>query len=291
MSTPTRKRLLRFSLRTMLVVVTVLCVVLAWKVRQAERQKAAVAWLLEAGGNVTYDFELDSEGRRIPGAELPGPEWLRELVGVDYVATVIGVDFRTFVFEGTDLSPLATLSSLHWLFLANNGTTDLSPLEAMTDLENLWIERTQVTDFSPLANLTRLNTLWLKETQIADLSPLRRMADLEELNLEFSHRVSDVSPLASLAKLRKVNLRNTSVIDLTPLATLNALEELDLPYTAATNLSPLTGLEKLTWLTLEGARVSDEEVVKLEEALPQCEVMCNVLQPIQDLGTFGTEGD
>ena len=58
MSTPTRKRLLGFSLRTMLIVVTALCVLLAFEVRQVEQQKKVVAWAKQAEGRLRYDYEF-----------------------------------------------------------------------------------------------------------------------------------------------------------------------------------------------------------------------------------------
>ena len=53
-----RRRWFRFSLRMLLVVVTVLCVWLGFKVNAARRQKEAVEAILKAGGQVSYDYQL-----------------------------------------------------------------------------------------------------------------------------------------------------------------------------------------------------------------------------------------
>ena len=56
-----RRRLFRFSLRTLLVVVVLLSVGLGWfafKMRQAERQRKAVEKIREAGGVVWHDCDL-----------------------------------------------------------------------------------------------------------------------------------------------------------------------------------------------------------------------------------------
>ena len=86
MKNPRIKSLLHFSLRTMLVVLTVLCVLLAWKVRQVERQKEAIAWVMQQGS--ADDFR--SSSRRID-TELTGPKWVRDFIGADYFTTVVQV--------------------------------------------------------------------------------------------------------------------------------------------------------------------------------------------------------
>jgi len=165
-----RKRLFRFSLRTMLVVVTVLCVLLGWKVYQVNKQKRVVAWVWDMGGAVVYDYEdykFDEECVWVgTGPGLPGPDWLCELVGVDYFATILMVGLSNT--QVSDLSPLENLTNLEQLFLLNTPISEVSPLAKLTRLKTLDLGHTQVTDLSPLANLTKLKTLWLNDTNVTD---------------------------------------------------------------------------------------------------------------------------
>ncbi len=73
------RRYRQFSLRTFLVVLTVACVWFGWQVNRANRQRKAVAWVLDIGGAVKYDYEVDDAGSYIPDAKPTGPEWLRDL--------------------------------------------------------------------------------------------------------------------------------------------------------------------------------------------------------------------
>ena len=86
MPRPRLNRWLRISLRTMLVVLTVLCVVLGWKVRQVERQKEAVAsvrkWVeklaglrFDANGHNIGPYDYDSSNR-LADPRRPGPDCL-----------------------------------------------------------------------------------------------------------------------------------------------------------------------------------------------------------------------
>ena len=43
--TKPKRRFLRFSVSTLLIVLTIFCVVLGWKVEQARKQRETVAWV------------------------------------------------------------------------------------------------------------------------------------------------------------------------------------------------------------------------------------------------------
>ena len=97
----------------MLVVTAVLCVLLVWKVRQVERQKEVVEWLQAKGVRVWYDYEF-RDGRWISKPDLPSVDWLRDLVGVEYFATVAVIGANC---EGTTLG---------WVNLKRSRGDDLS---------------------------------------------------------------------------------------------------------------------------------------------------------------------
>ncbi len=144
------KRLFRFSLRTAFVLTTVLCLWLGMKVREVKQQKGAVAWVMENGGHVEYDFEANGKGQSIPNANLPGPKWLHQLIGEDFFRTAVGV-FLKRTAAVRDLKPLENLTTLESLALTNPQVTDLSPLAKLTNLKMLTLDNTQVMDLSPLS--------------------------------------------------------------------------------------------------------------------------------------------
>ena len=56
-----KRRWLRYSLRTFVVVLTVFCVLMAWLgalVYRVNKQKEAVQWVRDEGGTVYYDYPI-----------------------------------------------------------------------------------------------------------------------------------------------------------------------------------------------------------------------------------------
>ena len=124
--TPKRKRWLRYSLRTLLVVITILCIALGYWTYRAKRQRAVVKWVEENGGEVHYDFELDEYGYTIKAAKPPSPKWMQAFLGNDYLATVVHVRLENS--EVKDVEPLAQLEQLEELILDKTQVRDLTPL-------------------------------------------------------------------------------------------------------------------------------------------------------------------
>ena len=156
----------------------------------------------------------------------------------------------------SNLSPLANLTNLEWLFLGSNAISDIAPLANLTNLEGLFLESNTISDIAPLANLTNLTGLYLYVNSISDIAPLANLTNLEGLFLE-SNAISDIAPLANLTNLTGLGLGNNAISDIAPLANLTNLTGLSLNNNAISDISPLANLTNLERLFLESNTISD----------------------------------
>ncbi|MDA1049384.1 MAG: leucine-rich repeat domain-containing protein [Planctomycetota bacterium] len=195
----TRRRWLRFSLRTLLIVFTVLGAVLGWvgwELEQVRKEKKAIAWVSAAQG--VYVSRSGESG-------LFSVLKYRLFGGRVYYVHLKNT-------QVSDLSTLAELKKLESLRLSYTSVTDLSPLAELKNLESLHLDGTLVTDLSPLAALENLSDLDLRRTPVTDLSPLAKLKNLKELRLNET-LVNDLSPLAGLKNLGSLSLVYTRVSD------------------------------------------------------------------------------
>ena len=177
----------------------------------------------------------------------------------------------TFRSDLTDLAPLAQLTHLQQLYLADTSVSDLTPLARLTDLQELDLSDTRVTDLAPLTRLTSLQHLSLDCTGVTDLAPLTRLTNLQSLNLGHTD-VADLAPLAGLTDLQTLHLDKTGVTDITPLARLMNLQELWLYGTGVTDLAPLGGLKSLRYLPVPKETISEAQADALRRTLPGCTI-------------------
>ncbi len=86
-----KSRWFRYRLPATLIVVAAVIgtIWLAVKIKQAHAQRAAVAAILKAGGQVAYE---DQDDLSDPAHKPRGPEWLRSLLGDDALVSVTRVD-------------------------------------------------------------------------------------------------------------------------------------------------------------------------------------------------------
>jgi len=262
-----KTRWLRFNVRTLLLVITVLCVWLGLQVNAARRQRNAVAAILKAGGTVYYDYQIVFETSvQWPIKSFddtkppPGPAWLRRQIGDDYFRTVAAVYFLDIAtVDKADLDRLAELRGLKALLSSGTAIVDkdLTVLASLHELEALVLIHTPVNGsiLASLPNPRCLNSLWLIETDVDDaaIESIEKMTGLVHLRLT-SSRITD----AGLEHLR--NLRK--------------LEYLYLSHTGITDagLQRLAGLKQLKLVTLEGTQVSSAGVSVLQAALPNANV-------------------
>ena len=137
-----KRKWYQYSLRTLLIVMVLFCFLFAWggyKIRQAERQKEAVAWVEKLGGYVIYDYMMNNYGGYISNVKPPGPDWLREWIGIHYFCNVEEV-----YFPPSEKGELGTWSYYYRL--------DETPLQSLPFLKkitllNVFIRKQQLVKF------------------------------------------------------------------------------------------------------------------------------------------------
>jgi Leucine-rich repeat (LRR) protein len=268
---------LRLSLRSLVFLVLVLGATFGWIVNQAKHQRAAVATIKRAGGEVAYDWQTTPEviGSRIVYhinlEQKPiWPEWLVAALGID----VFGSPRQIVLSQGnTDdlLRSVALLSSTETLIIKRGGTpltntglaylrrmtrlksllisgemqiskSGLENLEGMTDLRNLAIYGIPLSDddLIPIGHLTSLETLCHYDPHLEDAG-LEHLADL-------SYLIDEIGGIGFSSRLTNVGFIPT---DFSPRIT-------DI------GLSHLKGLVGLRALNLSGNRVTTAGLIHLK---------------------------
>ena len=254
----------QFSIGSLLILTVAVAIPSSWlavEMKAAKEQQEAVKEITKCGGHFLYDCNLDDTDQYIPTAQPPGPPWLRKVLTDDFFQAVVRVDIDSYEITDAGLARLAGLTQLRELLLDNAQITDagLAHLAGLTRLELLWLDTPETTDagLAHLAGLTRLKFLTLWHTQITDsgLAHLARLTQLQWLDLGSTHNITDagLAHLAGLTQLQQLDLSDTPITD--------------------AGLAHLARLTQLQHLGLIGTRITDAGVAKLQDALPNCQIV------------------
>jgi Leucine Rich repeat len=220
-----KRRWFQFSLRTMMVVVTLLCVWMGITAHRANRQRRAVERLTSHGDGISYDYQTDEHGSfmlpvNAPPPSPPGPTWLRRLIGVDYFVTVVGADMYVKGAGDDSIGDLSDLPQLRFLGVHGPGVTgsDLARLSKLPQLRDLGLYDNSImdSDWEFVGQLTHLKGLVLGGSNVTDTS-LERIAgldDLEELRM-VGCPITDIGiqHIKRLRHLKFLDIRGTGVTD------------------------------------------------------------------------------
>jgi len=163
------RRWYQFRLRTLFIVTAMLAL---WLGRTFNAQRVASRAIVQLGGHVTYDYQART-GVFQRDADMPGPAWLRLLIGKDHFISVQGVDLSfTGVTDADVARHLQKLPDVRSLQLDGTRLGDgvLRSVERMSRLRNLMLFGTRVTDdgLVYLEGLSYLRNLDLRNTQVTE---------------------------------------------------------------------------------------------------------------------------
>lgn len=303
--TKPRRRWVQFSLRTLFLLVCLVCVLAAavsYFMWQGRKQQMAVDAILQAGGNVYYDYQMDeqySEPNTLADAQPadPWPPWIESFLGHDTLYSVAAVDFSTPDELGEEaFTALGALRGVKFLFLSSPSVSDdsLRHLAHWHSLETLILrchnvhgdtldflennpnlQTVEVTScvisrhgLECIAKVTGLRSLTVTLGSDDDLNYLPQLKQLEYVSLLRSHLTgTTLEQLTSLEQLNYLSLRETEITDnnLGPLAELKALTFLDASYTnlGDSGLVAISQIKTLQFLHIPETRVTDSGLLKL----------------------------
>ena len=228
-----RLRWFQYSLRSLFIGMFLACIGMSWvsvKMQQARQQREVVEKIWKLGGSVQYDYMVSG-----PRPAPPRPAWLRNLLGQDFFASVVGVELNSSSVTDADLNHLNRLPQFRMLWFNGTLVSDvgLEHLKGVAHLRGLGLNGTRVTDagLENLKEMTQLRNLELGSTKVTD---------------------TGLEHLSKLTQLRVVGLCSTKVTD--------------------AGLEHLKGLNQLQTLVLTETKVTDEGVTRLQQALPNCEI-------------------
>ncbi len=270
---PIRRRL-RFSLRALLIVITVLCIWLGIQVNAARRQREAVTAILKIGGEVLFDYQLVPPPPGEPvewmvdrPAAPPGPEWLRSRIGDDYFRNVFSVAINGKIITESDLKQLSKLPKLKQVFINNtkivpDGTAIAQRKATENDNEN--IDTPFGTPPSPsTANSVASSTVGrsIGDDDLAVFENLNRLTSLV-IN-DAAIKGSGLKSLLNLSQLASLGLVNSQVED--------------------TGMEHIGKLVHLKSLSLDGAKITDVGLKQLQE-LTNLESLALIDTDVTDAG-------
>jgi hypothetical protein len=176
-------------------VLAVVAALIAHRFEEAGRQREAGRQLHQYFGAAYYDYQVDETGQYLGKvATPPGPEWLRSLVGIDFLSRVTMVQFWEENSPGTDAYALFR---------------DLPRLETLIFFDTSF----RGEGVAHLAKLPRLRRLILNRSVFGEenVKPLGQLKRLEELSLiEGAFHADHLLSLRSLKNLRRLDLRRVN---------------------------------------------------------------------------------
>jgi len=299
-------RLFHFRLRTLFILMTLVAAGVSWTtltLQRFRRQEEAIAWILKESGpeDITFDYQLDKQGKRLPGGGVAPPpsllgrwfgqQWQIEVVGVQTLlsrrprsgSVIHSYTFTLLNLDDRELEMLRAFPKLRWLHLSKQRLTNtgLEHIGKLKSLESLKFQRSSGITNAGLAHLAALNHLTelvLENCEISDAA-LVHLAGMKQLStVSFESCKIDGSGLRNLPlnKIRSLNLRSTELTDANVawIASMERLEYLSListPITdrGATQLKSLAALRKLF---VGGTQVTEQGLAQLRHDLPNCTV-------------------
>lgn len=256
------RRFLRFGLRTFLVAVTVICIWVGTVKNQADKQTEVVAMVGQINGYCRYDFQFDDHGKFDPNGESSVPQYLLDLLGVDFFHDVVEVNFYQ-------------AKSTNYLFAMDSGSFRMVDREwrifdpARQEIAARIIDEIQTLESLRIIGLRAMDDMDSVFEELSKLNQLERITVLKGGDLSDQGMAS----LGNLRNLKYFSIEDTKIGDpsLEILGTLKNLKTLYLNghYFSDEGVMCLGNLEKLEMLCIDGPPTGKRSLLALYKTIRQ----------------------
>ena len=194
-----------------------------------------------------------------------------EMLTPEFMALLTRVYAHTVTPVIRSLGGLEHATNLEELIFLNtqNARRDLTPLAGLAHLTRVELEG-RSSALETLLSLPSLSTLRLRSAGLTDLTTVSELTGVRTLQLNFNGNLRDLTPLANMENLRRLTVVGSyrssdpwdltaadALSDISPLSALENLTYLSLDYNGISDLSALSALANLEELFLKHNNISD----------------------------------
>lgn len=222
---------------------------IAKELQPYRRQREVAKGIERLGGKVHWMIDF-------PRVESTTQAWLRRLLGEELFAYPEVVE----IYNGEAMQYLAELGQPHVLTLVGAEVTNenLEYVRKLTELQSIALLDMHVTDdgMRPLLELKHLQVLWIEGAPVTDagIDYIQEMTQLRDVIL-IGTQVADAGlvKLSNLKQLNRLVLKRSSITD--------------------AGLDCLKDCTELRELNIMSTGVSDDAITRLQQALPNCQII------------------
>ncbi len=166
-----------------------------------------------------------------PIKDISGIGRLTQLTYLDLLDTPVSnisslsslINLETLYFDGAGIEedfisiiPLADLTKLKYLDIADRGIANIKPLENLSELVLLNVSYNNLTEISAVSNMNKLIRLYIRKNKVEDITGIRNLESLDYLDAA-DNQIKDISELEYLPNIHLIGLSGNKIEDLSPL--------------------------------------------------------------------------
>lgn len=179
------------------------------------------------------------------------------------------------------------LKKINSIDISNNNFKKIPDLSVFDNLSAFSANYNKIDDLHFLSkniNFT-IVSLSMSYNKIYNISILGEFKNIWDLRLN-NNLIEDITPLTNLKNLAFLLLGNNKIKDILPIKDIPNLNYIALENNKITNIDALYNLHNIQGINLYGNPISEDDIQKLRNSLPKCEIIFSKEDVINEVSKF-----